>query len=84
MEMCVQGVYQLLIKLWRAVSVGRPQTEYTVNRLLIEREIREVEESTEGERYENEEEEEEMRGIVMSAQPHFKPLLRQTRDGSPA
>lgn len=29
-----------LIKLWRAVSVGRLQTEYAVNRLLIEREIR--------------------------------------------
>lgn len=83
MEMCVQAVYQLLIKLWRAVSVGRPQTEYTVNRLLIEREIREVEESTEGARY-GKEEEQEMRGIVMSAQPHFKPPLRQTRDRSPA
>lgn len=43
-----------MIKLWRAVSVGRPQTEYAVNRLLIEREIRELEESTEGERYEKE------------------------------
>lgn len=33
-----------LIKLWRAVSVGRLQTEYAVNRLLIERERERLEE----------------------------------------
>lgn len=33
-----------LIKLWRAVSVGRLQTEYAVNRLLIERERARLEE----------------------------------------
>lgn len=72
-----------MIKLWRAVSVGRPQTEYAVNRLLIEREIRELEESTEGERYEKEEEGGDERGIVMSAQPHFNFLLDQTWERPP-
>lgn len=33
-----------MIKLWRAVSVGRLQTEYAVNRLLIERERERLEE----------------------------------------
>lgn len=67
--MCVEFIGGL-IKLWRVVSVGRLQTEYAVNRLLIEREIRGVEERTVEERYEREEEEEgDERGIVMSAQP---------------
>lgn len=61
-----------LIKLWRAVSVGRPQTEYAVNRLLIERKIRGVEERTAEERYERGEEEGDERGIVMSAGAAFK------------
>lgn len=43
-----------MIKLWRAVSAGRPQTEYAVNRLLIEREIRGLEERTVEGRYERE------------------------------
>lgn len=60
-----------LIKLWRAVSVGRLQTEYAVNRLLIEREIRGVEERTVEERYEREEEEGDERGIVMSEEPQM-------------
>ncbi len=74
-----------LIKLWRAVSVGRPQTEYAVNRLLIEREIRGLEERTVEERYEREEEEEEdERGILMSAEPHFYSVLDQIWEEPPA
>lgn len=79
---CVEFISRL-IKLWRAVSVGRQQTEYAVNRLLIEREIRELEESTEGERYEKEEEGGDERGIVMSAQPHFNSLLDETWERPP-
>lgn len=67
-----------LIKLWRAVSVGRLQTKYAVDRLLIEREIRRLEERTVEERYEREEQEERGEGgIVMSAGPHFTSALGQ-------
>lgn len=60
-----------LIKLLRAVSVGRPQTECTVNRLLIERER--LKGCRRGQwRYEKEGEGGDERGIVMSAEPHFK------------
>lgn len=72
-----------LIKLWRAVSVGRPQTEYAVNRLLIEREIKGVEERTVEERYEREEEEGDEKGIVMSAEPQFNSVFLQTREEPP-
>lgn len=72
-----------MIKLWRAVSVGRPQTEYAVNRLLIEREIRGLEERTVEERYEREEEEGDERGIVMSAEPHFNSVFEETWEEPP-
>lgn len=73
-----------LIKLWRAISVGRLQTEYAVNRLLIEKEIRGLEERTVEERYEREEQEEGgERGIVMSAEPHFTPAFDQTLQDPP-
>lgn len=66
---CVDFI-SCLIKLWRAESVGRPQTQYAVNRLLIEREIRGVEERTVEKRYEKEEEGGDERGIVNCQQSH--------------
>lgn len=77
-NLCVDLIIGL-IKLWRAVSVGRLQTKYAVDRLLIEREIRGLEERTVEERYEREEQEERGEGgIVMSAEPHFtSPVLGQ-------
>lgn len=53
MYVCVEFIGGL-IKLCGAVSAGRPQTEYAVNRLLIEREIRGLEERTVEGRYERE------------------------------
>lgn len=79
---CVEFISGL-IKLWRAVSVGRPQTEYAVNRLLIEREIRGLEERTVEERYEREEEEGDERGIIMSAEPHFHSVFDQRWEEPP-
>lgn len=75
-----------LIKLWRAVSVGRLQTEYAVNRLLIEREreIRGAEERTHEERYGREEEGGDERGIAMSAESHFTSESDQTRGDAPS
>lgn len=72
-----------LIKLWRAVSVGRLQTEYAVNRLLMEREIRGAGGRTVKERYEREEEGGDERGIVMSAKPHFTSKSDQTWHEAP-
>lgn len=74
-----------LIKLWRAVSVGRLQTEYAVNRLLIEREreIRGAEERIHEERYGREEEGGDERGIAMSAESHFTSESDQTRGDAP-
>lgn len=64
--MCVDLIVSL-IKLWRAVSVGRLQTKYAVDRLLIEKEIRGLEERTVEERYEREEQEERGEGGIVMA-----------------
>lgn len=69
-NVCVCGVYQGLDKALESSKCC--QGEYAVNRLLIEREIKGVEERTAEERFEREQEEKrDERGIVMSAEPHL-------------